>query len=431
MAGSTNFQQWNPGQANQETDAQYAADSQRTGGAPNGTPFPSETANKLYYQVSTGITALMQMMAAKGFTVDDSNIGTLASVLAAIQTTADLKNQMQNVAYSPALTLNAAAFNGFQIALSGNTTLTITGASAGQLIFLEFQNDSAGNHTVTFPSNWFGSWQPDPTGGVASTILVGVDTAGNFKPLGPMMSNSGINNVPIGQTARQPGSFTTLIAALTTLTGLTVNGNSTINGNETVSGSFSAAAATLASLIVSGAATLNGGTLNGSYNGNPDFLGTLTAAAAILAGGTLNGTYGGNPTFSGTVATNVATTNTPGVGDNSTRVPNTSWIQNLLGSFLSSAGFRSSIAANGWILFPTSLGGLMIQWGLSPDPNGGTITFNLPTTFPNNAFMMSLTNHRASGGDNREVSVISLSTSQATITNDGSSEGCYFIAIGN
>ena len=50
-SGSNNFQQWNPNQANQETDGEYLLDTLRVNGAVSGL-FPSITANKLFYQSS-------------------------------------------------------------------------------------------------------------------------------------------------------------------------------------------------------------------------------------------------------------------------------------------------------------------------------------------------------------------------------------------
>ena len=87
---NTNMQQWNPTAANQETDAQYTADSSRSGGASTGSIFPSATANKLFYQLSTYVTALMQALVAKGYTTSDASLSTLAGVLACIMTNADM-----------------------------------------------------------------------------------------------------------------------------------------------------------------------------------------------------------------------------------------------------------------------------------------------------------------------------------------------------
>jgi len=89
MPASTNFQQWNPTASNQESDAAYLADAQRTGGASSG-EFPSPTANKLFYQSSTFVAALCQMLAAKGYSTSDADISVLAAVLANLITNADL-----------------------------------------------------------------------------------------------------------------------------------------------------------------------------------------------------------------------------------------------------------------------------------------------------------------------------------------------------
>jgi len=191
MAGSTNFQQWNPGSVNQESDAAYTLDSQRVGGAPTGALFPSPTGNKLFYQLSTGITALMQMMATKGYTVNDTNIGTLASTLAAIQTLADMKGALLSVAYSASLNLNLAAYTGFEISLSGNTSIAFTGASAGERVTLIFVQDAVGGRTVAWPSGTYGAAQPDPTPNAVSAISFEVDAALNLRAYTPVMSSAG------------------------------------------------------------------------------------------------------------------------------------------------------------------------------------------------------------------------------------------------
>ena len=47
--------QWNPTGGNQESDAAYAADTQRSGGALAGQDLFYNTANKLWYQTSSTI----------------------------------------------------------------------------------------------------------------------------------------------------------------------------------------------------------------------------------------------------------------------------------------------------------------------------------------------------------------------------------------
>jgi hypothetical protein len=103
MSGSTNFQQFNPTAANQESDSQYAADPLRSGGASSGAILPSNLFNKLAYQLSTGMLALMQAMANKGYTCTDASVSALTATLQNIMTLADM---------APYALLNSPAFTG-------------------------------------------------------------------------------------------------------------------------------------------------------------------------------------------------------------------------------------------------------------------------------------------------------------------------------
>jgi hypothetical protein len=208
--GSSNFLQFNPSAANQQTDAQYLTDATRVGGAGVDAEWPSPSANKTLYQGSTGVTALMQMMANKGFAVSDADIAVLTGVLANILTTADIQGALQSVAYSPSLALNAAAYSGFQISLTGNTTLTISGQTVGQIIVLLFVQDATGGHTVTFPSNIIGASQPDPTASVITAQAFKTNAALTLEPMGPAMSVNGVVNTPIGAAGSSTGAFSAL-----------------------------------------------------------------------------------------------------------------------------------------------------------------------------------------------------------------------------
>lgn len=78
---STNFLQWNAPQANQETDAEYLADTQRANGAPVGAVFPSPLANKLFYQMSTMCTAIADALVSFGESPSDANLATLTALM--------------------------------------------------------------------------------------------------------------------------------------------------------------------------------------------------------------------------------------------------------------------------------------------------------------------------------------------------------------
>ena len=190
-----NFLQWNPSAANQESDLTYLADSQRVGGATDPSIFDAALANKLFYQLSTGMTALMQMMAYKGFPVSDASLGTLAAQLANILTTADLRGYagLQTVPYASSVVLNAGQYLSWQIALNGNMMITVAGALPGDTLSIVFVNDSVGSHTVTWsaPFESAGTEQPSAIVSATSVLTFKVRLDGSIYPQGPVMTNSG------------------------------------------------------------------------------------------------------------------------------------------------------------------------------------------------------------------------------------------------
>jgi hypothetical protein len=104
---SSNFLQWNPTSANQETDAEYNSDAQRTGGAPVGSEFPSATGNKLFYQVSTMVAALAAFVVNQGYAAQDANLTTLTKNLTDAITA--LINSLITAALAPIGVFSAAS----------------------------------------------------------------------------------------------------------------------------------------------------------------------------------------------------------------------------------------------------------------------------------------------------------------------------------
>ena len=88
MPGATNFLQWNPNANNMETDQQYSADTQRSGGAVSGI-YPSSLHNKLMYQVTQFMMAFINSLVAKGYTMTDSDMTGMQAVFASLVTGAD------------------------------------------------------------------------------------------------------------------------------------------------------------------------------------------------------------------------------------------------------------------------------------------------------------------------------------------------------
>ncbi|WP_404942912.1 gp53-like domain-containing protein, partial [Pseudomonas protegens] len=46
-------------------------------------------------------------------------------------------------------------------------------------------------------------------------------------------------------------------------------------------------------------------------------------------------------------------------------------------------GFAMSLAANGYVVFPSWLGGLVVQWGFVPKPSAAAVQVTWPMAFPN------------------------------------------------
>jgi len=96
MAGTDNFQIFNPNATNQENDAAYLADSLRTNGAPTDGICPSPTFNKFAYQQSIFAKAFADMLANKGYSPNDgsaapgSALANLVNVFANVMTQADM-----------------------------------------------------------------------------------------------------------------------------------------------------------------------------------------------------------------------------------------------------------------------------------------------------------------------------------------------------
>lgn len=185
MAGTTNILVFNPSQANQETDAAYLTDATRTGGAGVDGIWPSNSANKTLYQISTVVAALAQMMANKNFSISDSNYAVLVAQLSNILTTTDLRSGVQALVWSPSITLNAATFAAFAVPLQGATTVSASGVVPGQVYVVMYAQDLAGGHTVTFGTG-FGAAATQPASAGVSTQIFVADATSILRPAAPL-----------------------------------------------------------------------------------------------------------------------------------------------------------------------------------------------------------------------------------------------------
>jgi len=192
---TTTLLPFNPTQTNQESDAAYLADSNRTGGFGTDAIWPSPLANKTLNQMSNYLYAFFTSFANKGFTTNDDDISLLIAQCANFLTTADIQPDLVSVAYSPTPVFNAGAANGFQMTLSGNvTSSSFSGLIApGQIYRFVFVQDGTGGRTVVWPSNVIGGQQPNPVANSETAFLFVADLAGNLYP--PNALRGGTANV--------------------------------------------------------------------------------------------------------------------------------------------------------------------------------------------------------------------------------------------
>lgn len=89
-------------------------------------------------------------------------------------------------------------------------------------------------------------------------------------------------------------------------------------------------------------------------------------------------------------------------------------------------GFEINLAANGYIIFPSWLGGLMLQWGLANMP-GTSANFSFPIAFRNNVFQMIATD----GGGGAHSLGVSPVTTGFTAWGNAATTNFRYLAIGN
>jgi hypothetical protein len=201
--GSTNFQIFNPGFVNSDSDAIYTVDPLRTGGIGVGAIVPSATLNKVLAQNSSGVAALMQSLANKGFNAIDSNYTALVTMLANILTTADVRTNLSLVSYSPNPVFNAALNTKFQMTLTGNVaSSTLTGAQAGDIIQMCLIQDSVGNRSFVWPSNMIGATNISLAANSATVLSFFVESSGPavcITPYAPaQIASAGYQRLPNG-----------------------------------------------------------------------------------------------------------------------------------------------------------------------------------------------------------------------------------------
>lgn len=71
----------------------------------------------------------------------------------------------------------------------------------------------------------------------------------------------------------------------------------------------------------------------------------------------------------------------PTFADNSTKAASTGWVRDAMSAIAIAAGFAASFTTNGYIKFPSWLGGFILQWGSGDAGSAGpTVTFPIAFT---------------------------------------------------
>ena len=104
--------------------------------------------------MSTGVAALMQSLANKGFNCNDANYSGLVSTLANIQTTADIRTNPTVVPFSTNPVFNAVSNTKFEITLVANVNgSTLANVQHGDVIFFQITQGGSGGYAFTWPAN--------------------------------------------------------------------------------------------------------------------------------------------------------------------------------------------------------------------------------------------------------------------------------------
>ncbi len=91
-------------------------------------------------------------------------------------------------------------------------------------------------------------------------------------------------------------------------------------------------------------------------------------------------------------------------------------------------GFSISLTANGYIIFPVWLGGLIIQWGMQAVSGTATITF--PLTFPNQALRLFITEVTSDASLKYMGGAITNNSSAYVVSNNTGADATSWLAIG-
>lgn len=149
-----------------------------------------------------------------------------------------------------------------------------------------------------------------------------------------------------------------------------------------------------------------------------------------------------SPAFSGT-----PTAPTPGTTDNSTRIPNTSWVQTWVKNFINSLddnldvqwsgstftvpalGITGLMAQNGYISLGKLFGGLILQWGTFIANNINDILY-FPLAFSRTILSLNISHSTNRQEDFKQYSVYNTKSNSFQINSSAYELGVYYFAVG-
>lgn len=188
MAGTTNFQQWDPALTASESDSQYTADTMRSGGAALDALLPHQLFNKFAHQQAIFTAAFCQMLANKGYSPSDVSFPNLVAILMNVLTTADSGLLITTIPYASIEVFDASVAAKFLNPLTGDVaSSTLINTVPGQWLMFIFTQDATGGRAFSWPPNisFPGTISDQPNSTSIQTFVVRPD--GVIDPVTPMM----------------------------------------------------------------------------------------------------------------------------------------------------------------------------------------------------------------------------------------------------
>ena len=371
---STNFLVFDEGKQNMMSDGDYSANTQRARGVTPGIAYPN-LHNKLYYQVSVMAKAIADFMVAQGANASDEDVE---------QLTDDISNAFTNFVDNQTKDVYLPLSGG---TMKGNINANGYNITATKFIGnLQGKADSATNADLATKAN------QDSQGQTINTTYIKSITASNatltLTKGNGTTSTVTINNVGNSTKATQDKNGKDITGYLYKTEDLTLNSNAEILTVGNISEILNSFCTKFKN--IQGTA---------SYGENsPTTLKLLNDNKAPKA----------SPAFSGS-----PTTPTPSASDNSTKIPNTSWVQTWVKSFINNLsgnlqvtwdGNKYTIPSlgitglsdinNGYISFGKLFGGLILQYGVTNSYLGNypyaACNVNFPINFTKNYIIFAM-----------------------------------------